>query len=167
MSRLDRIREIAERVAASEGMEVVDVELLGRGPRAVLRVFLDKPGGITHGDCQKVSEQVGTILDVEDLMETRYTLEVSSPGLDRKLVKPPDYQRFAGRQVRLVLRTPQAGRRRFQGRLLGLENGKIQVEMEAGGILQFALEEIAEAHLVPELRKKLPQPPPAEIRDLR
>ena len=87
MEQIDRIREIVDRVAAAESLELVDVEIVGRGRNAVLRIFLDKPGGIAIRDCEQVSRQVGAILDVEDLLPGRYTLEVSSPGLDRRLVK--------------------------------------------------------------------------------
>src|SRR6266481_8777104 len=99
---VDRVREIAERVAASSGLEVVDVELRGSGNARMLRVFLDKPGaasgdplaGVTHGDCATFSREFGTILDVEDAMPGgSYTLEVSSPGLDRKLTRPADFER--------------------------------------------------------------------------
>lgn len=150
MERVERIREIAQRVATSEGMELVDVEYLGRGPGAVLRIFLDKPGGITVGDCQAVSQQVGTILDVEDVIEGSYTLEVSSPGLDRKLLKPSDYQRFAGRLVKVVLRGPRQGPRRFQGRLLGMEEERVQVDTGEGQVVQFGYDEIEKANLVVE-----------------
>src|SRR5689334_12769405 len=125
MSGLERIREIAGRVAASEGIELVDVELHGRGRGSVVRIYLDKPGGITLEDCQMVSRQVGTILDVEDVIAARYTLEVSSPGLDRRLTKPDDFQRFAGQQVKLLLRDTVGSRRPLQGRLRGLEEGKV------------------------------------------
>jgi ribosome maturation factor RimP len=163
---LDRIREIAERVANSEGIELVDVELHGgRGPGAVLRIYLDKLAGITLQDCQTVSRQVGTILDVEDVMGARYTLEVSSPGLDRRLVKPADFQRFAGQQVKLLLRNTTAGRRQFQGRLLGWEEGKVKVEVDSEGMVETPVEEIEKANLVPEVGKigKL-QPKPGRAR---
>jgi len=150
MEQLERIREIAERVANSEGMELVDVEFLGRGPRAVVRIFLDKPGGITVRDCQIVSQQVGTILDVEDFIQRSYTLEVSSPGLDRKLLKPSDYQHFAGRLVKLVLRGPSQGPRRFQGRLLGMEEDKVRVDTGNGQVVQFDYDDIEKANLVVE-----------------
>ena len=163
----DRIREIAERVATSEGVELVDVELHGRGPGAVLRIFLDKPGGITHQDCQTVSRQVGTILDVEDIMGGRYTLEVSSPGLDRRLVKPADFQRFAGQQVKLLFRDMASGRRHLQGRLIGCEDGQVKVETQSEGMVGIPVEEIEKANLVPEIGKigKLkPKPGRANLR---
>ena len=159
---MERVREIAERVAASEGFELVDVELHGRGPGAVLRIFLDKPGGISLEDCQTVSRQLGTLLDVEELMTARYTLEVSSPGLDRKLIKPSDYERFAGRKVKLLLRNSEAGRRRLQGLLLGLEEGRVKVQVESGAALQIAVEQIEKAKLVPEFGKKFGQHPESD-----
>ncbi len=165
MERLERIREIAERVATSEGLELVDVEFFPRGSRPTLRIFLDKPAGITHRDCQAVSEQVGAILDVEDLIARSYTLEVSSPGLDRKLVKPSDYQRFAGRPVRLVLKAPREGRRRFGGRLLGMENETLQVELEDGQVIRLDYREIEKANLVVEFGGAGRTGPPGRRRD--
>jgi ribosome maturation factor RimP len=124
----------------------------------VLRIYLDKSGGITHQDCQTVSRQVGTILDVEDVMPGRYTLEVSSPGLDRRLSKPDDFQRFAGQQVKLLLREPSGSRRQLQGRLRGFDEGKVQVEADAAGLVCIPLEQVEKANLVPEIGKigKLP-----------
>jgi ribosome maturation factor RimP len=150
MAQLDRVREIAERVATSEGMELVDLEFVGRGPGAVLRIFLDKPGGVTIKDCQIVSEQVGTILDVEDVIDQSYTLEVSSPGLDRKLLKPADYQRFAGKLVNVRLKQQSERGRRIQGRLLGLQNDKIQIDTGDGQAFELAFDEIEKANLVVE-----------------
>ena len=150
MSQLDRIREIADRIAVAEGMELVDVEFVGRGPNAILRIFLDKPGGITLGDCERFSRQVGAVLDVEDFIPTRYRLEVSSPGLDRRLLKPADFERFAGRQIKLVLKTPRDGRQRFHGRLLGIQEGRIQLEEENGQRIGFDHAEIQKANVVVE-----------------
>ena len=94
---MDKIREIAERVAQSSGLELVDLELLGGGKARMLRVYIDKPGGVTHEDCANFSREAGTIFDVEDAVPgSQYTLEVSSPGLDRKLSKPEDFERFVG-----------------------------------------------------------------------
>ena len=152
---MDQVREIAGRVAASEGVELVDVELHGRGPGAVLRIFLDKPGGISIEDCQTVSRQVGTLLDVEGVMTARYTLEVSSPGLDRKLIKPSDYDRFAGRKVKLLLRNSEGGRRSLLGVLIGCDDGKVRIEDESGATLAIAFDEIEKANLVPEFGKEL------------
>src|SRR5260370_13998120 len=92
-----KIEEIAQQVAQSEGLELVEVEVKGGGNSRFVRIAIDKPEGVTHGDCELVSQQVGTILDVEDLVPGHYTLEVSSPGLERKLLKPPHYERLQRR----------------------------------------------------------------------
>ena len=144
------IYKIAERVTSSKGLEVVDVELRG-GPRnGVLRIFIDSPEGITHMDCEEVSREIGPILDVEDLMPGPYRLEVSSPGLDRKLMKQSDYERFAGKKARIKLRHPMEGRKQFTGRLRGCIEGAVTVE-SAGNLMQFRLEDIQQARLVVEL----------------
>lgn len=144
----ERVREIAERVAASEGLEVVDVELRGKGPRSLLRIFIDKPGGITHGDCEVISRQVGAILDVEDVIPFSYTLEVSSPGLERRLTRPADFTRFAGQKVRLLVKEPVEGHRKLLGRLEGLEDGMIALALEQGGRVRVAYDNLERANLV-------------------
>jgi ribosome maturation factor RimP len=134
---VDRIREIAERVAGSSGLEVVEVELRGSGSARMLRVFLDKPGaaagdalaGVTHGDCANFSREFGTILDVEDAVPGgAYTLEVSSPGLDRKLSKPADFERFVGSRVKLTTRQPVNNNRHFEGRLESFRDGRLTLD---------------------------------------
>src|ERR1700757_5398386 len=128
-----KIEEIANRVAQSEGLEVVEVEVKGGGAHRFVRISIDKPEGVTHGDCELVSQQVGTILDVEDVVPGgRYTLEVSSPGVERKLVKPQDYQRFQGKKVKITLREAVDGRRNWEGKLAGYEDGAVALEMEPG-----------------------------------
>ena len=155
---LQRVREIAERVAASHGLELVEVEYRGGGKSRMLRLFIDKPGGVTHDDCAFVSHEVGTILDVEDAVPGgSYLLEVSSPGLDRKLLRAADYERFAGSRIRLMTREPIAGTRHFEGTLHGLRDGRITVEV--GGsrkqqtpprTLEIELANVERANLVPE-----------------
>ena len=104
---VEKIQAIAERVAASEGLEVVEVQLLGGGGTRVLRMFIDKPEGVSHADCELMSQQVGTILDVEDIIPGgKYTLEVSSPGVERKLTKAKDFERFTGHKIKVPLREP-------------------------------------------------------------
>jgi ribosome maturation factor RimP len=147
----ERVSAIAERVAASEGMEIVEVEC-GGGPRhRVVRVFIDKPGGISHGDCEVISRQLGPILDVEDLVPGSYTLEVSSPGLDRKLLRPSDYERFAGRKARVELREAVEGRHQFSGRLRGYQDGDILLETAPEVVLRFRFEDVVKARLVIEV----------------
>jgi ribosome maturation factor RimP len=134
---LDRVREIAERVAASSGLEVVEVEFRGSGKARMLRVFLDKPGaasgdplaGVTHGDCANFSREFGTILDVEDAIPDSYTLEVSSPGLDRKLTKAADFERFTGSRVKLMTRNPVNNNRYFEGRLESFREGLLTLDL--------------------------------------
>ena len=143
-----KIEEIAQRVAQPEGLEVVEVEVKGGGNQRLVRISIDKPAGVTHGDCELVSQQVGTILDVEDVVPGgRYTLEVSSPGVERKLLKPKDYQRFQGKKARITLREPRDGRRHWEGTLAGLDDGSIALETEAGATIRFPLDAIQKANL--------------------
>ncbi len=150
MADLDEIRQIAERVASSEGLTLVDVELKGGRMNALLRIYIDKAGGVTHGDCQRVSEQMSAILDVEDPFPGSYVLEVSSPGLDRKLVKPNDYTHFVGRRARLVLREPVENQKVFEGRLAGLESGRVRLDLGDAGLKELELSNISSARLLVE-----------------
>ena len=162
---VDRIREIADRVVSSSGLELVDVDLRGGGKSRMLRIFIDKPGGVTHEDCANVSREVGTILDVEDAVPGgSYLLEVSSPGLDRKLSRPGDFERFAGNRIRLTTRDLVNGSRHFEGKLEGIHDGRITVTVgsserrvkakkpsaELEQRIEVALSNIEKANLVPE-----------------
>jgi ribosome maturation factor RimP len=143
-----KIEEIANRVAVSEGMEIVEVEVKGGGASRFVRISIDKPEGVTHGDCELVSQQVGTILDVEDVVPGgRYTLEVSSPGVERKLLKLHDYTRFQGKKAKVTLREPVDGRRSWEGTLAGIEDGLIRLDVEGGNPLRFPFEQVQKAHL--------------------
>jgi ribosome maturation factor RimP len=143
-----KIAEIAQRVADSEGLELVEVEVKGGGASRFVRVSIDKPDGVTHADCESVSQQVGTILDVEDVVPGgRYTLEVSSPGVERKLIKPEDYQRFQGKKIKLTLRDAVEGRRNWEGMLAGLENGDVALETEPGKTVRFPYVQVKKANL--------------------
>jgi ribosome maturation factor RimP len=142
-----KVEEIAQRVGASDGIEVVEVEFKGSGSNHLLRISIDKPQGVTHADCELISQQVGTILDVEDVVPGHYTLEVSSPGVERKLLKPDDYIRFQGKKAKIVLREPVGDRRHWEGRLAGLENGTVSLEVDAGRVLEFPLNQVERANL--------------------
>jgi ribosome maturation factor RimP len=130
---LDKIREIAGRVAATHGLELVEAELRGGGKARALRITIDKPEGVTHEDCANVSREVSVILDVEDAIPGgAYTLEVSSPGLDRKLFRAEDYIRFCGSRVKLMTRQPVEGSRSFEGRLQSFADGRLTLEVTPG-----------------------------------
>ena len=145
---VEKVRQVAERVGGSEGVEIVDVELLGGGGSRVLRIFIDKPGGVTHTDCETVSRQVGTILDVEDVVPGgRYTLEISSPGLERKLSRPADFERFLGQKARIVLREPVENQRRWEGTLAAFSDGVITLEPAPGKALRIGLQQVEKANL--------------------
>ena len=148
---LNKIREIAERVVASEGLTLVDVECKGGRANSLLRIYIDKPQGVSHADCQLVSEQLSAILDVEDPYPARYVLEVSSQGLDRKLVKPSDFLHFAGRRARLVLREAVGQEKVFEGRLAGFENGRVRLDLGESRLAEFDLANISKARLVMEV----------------
>jgi ribosome maturation factor RimP len=135
---IDRVRQIAERVASSSGLELLELEFRGNGPARILRVFLDKPGaaagdplaGVTHGDCANFSREFGTILDVEDAIPgSSYTLEVSSPGLDRKLTKPADFERFTGSRMKVMTKNPVKNSRYFEGRLESFRDGLLTLDL--------------------------------------
>ena len=146
---LERIREAAERVACSLGLDVVDVEWKV-GKQRFLRVYIDKPEGISHKDCEAVSHQLGVMLDVEDLVPgPHYILEVSSPGLDRKLTKPAEFERFAGRLARISTIEPVENQKFFEGRLAGVAGGKVQIEVQ-GRVIAVPMEGIRKANLVVE-----------------
>jgi ribosome maturation factor RimP len=159
---IDIIREIADRVAASSGLEVVEVELRGGGKARMLRIVIDKPAGVTHEDCANLSREVGTILDVEDAISGAYTLEVSSPGLDRKLIRPADYERFTGSRVKLTTQQPVNGNRHFEGRLESFKQGRLTLDLSAARKkrrpeqasaekLEIDLANVEKANLVPEI----------------
>ena len=157
------MREIAERVALSSGLEVVEVELRGGGKARMLRVVIDKPAGVTHEDCANLSREMSTILDVQDVVAgSSYLLEVSSPGLDRKLLRAADYERFTGSRVKLTTRNPVAGNRHFEGRLESFENGRLTLDLsaarkkfrpvsDAAQKLDIELANVEKANLVPEI----------------
>ncbi|PYV64243.1 MAG: ribosome maturation factor [Acidobacteria bacterium] len=160
---LDQVHAITERVAASLGVEVVELELRGGGKARMLRIFIDKPNGVTHEDCANLSREVSTILDVEDAVPGgSYVLEVSSPGLDRKLVRPEDFERFQGSLIKLTTKEPVNGNRHFEGRLEQFAAGRLTLDLappkkkarpgtEAPQKLEIELANLEKANLVPEI----------------
>jgi ribosome maturation factor RimP len=142
-----RVREITRRAAEERGLELVHVEFAG-GPRSpVVRIFIDKPGGVTHGDCSEVSTHVGTVLDVEDFIPGTYTLEVSSPGLERGLYHAGDFERFAGKMAKMRTRGAINGQRNFRGRIAGVEGQDVLFDDKTSGRVRVPHSEIAKANL--------------------
>ncbi|MGI8732816.1 MAG: ribosome maturation factor RimP [Pyrinomonadaceae bacterium] len=142
-----RVQAIAEQVAIDQGVELVHAEVAGPENKPIVRIFIDKPAGVTHQDCSAVSLHLGTILDVEDFIHSAYTLEVSSPGLDRGLYKRADYERFAGSQAKLKTKRPIGNQRNFRGRLVGLDGDEVIFDDKTNGTVRIALDAIAKANL--------------------
>jgi len=128
-------------------MELVELEVKGNLNSRIVRIYIDKPSGISHEDCQVISDQVGTVLDIEDLIPGSYTLEVSSPGLTRRLTKESDFHRFRGRLVKIQTKLPIDGMKTLRGILLGLEGGTVTVELKKAELVKIPLGSIAKANL--------------------
>jgi ribosome maturation factor RimP len=146
-----KISELAEQIAASMGMELVLVEVKGGGNRSVVRTFIDQPGGITLDDCERFSRRLSVSLDVEDWIPSSYTLEVSSPGIDRPLVKESDFERFCGENAAVQTRMPMDGRKKFKGRIADVTEGRLNLEITPGHIVKIALMDIEKANLIGDL----------------
>jgi ribosome maturation factor RimP len=149
---IDRIKEIALPLLDSLGMELVELEYRKEGHGMVLRLYIDKPGGIMLDDCAAVSRELSELLDVEEVIDGNYNLEVSSPGLNRPLTKPADYERYAGRLVKIrtfEMLADDAGNRRktFLGELVGLADGIVSLKLVEGQSAAVPLDKIAKAHL--------------------
>jgi ribosome maturation factor RimP len=144
-----RIIEIAERVGKSNGIEIVEVDFLGGGASRMLRIYIDKPAGVTHADCELISAQVGNILDAEDVIpgEAGYTLEVSSPGVERKLTKPADYERFAGKKAKVVLVEAIDNQKHWEGTIRSLNGNVVTLEPSEGTLVEIPLDKVRRANL--------------------
>lgn len=162
--QIEKLREIAERIGRSNGVEVVELEMRGGGKSRTLRVFIDKPEGVTHEDCASFSHEFSTILDVEDVVPGgEYLLEVSSPGLDRKLFRPADFERFQGSLVKLSTHEPINGNRHFEGRIEQFANDRLTLDLaavkqrkkkgapEQSAKIEIDLANVEKANLVPEI----------------
>lgn len=146
--KASRAWQVVEPVVEAMGYEFVGAEYVQQDRRNTLRIYIDRPDGITLDDCSAVSHQVSGVLDVEDPIAETYDLEVSSPGLDRPLFKAGDFGRFAGQTVKIRLAVPQDGRRNFRGVLLGLEDDKVRVEVDKQ-IFELPFGHIERAKVVP------------------
>jgi ribosome maturation factor RimP len=150
----ERVRAIAERVTIDHGLELVHAEVAGPENKPIVRIFIDKPAGVTHEDCSEVSFHVGTILDVEDFIHASYTLEVSSPGLERGLYKRADYERFTGSNAKLRTRRAINGQRNFRGELLGIEGDEVLFEDRTNGLVRIPFDAIAKANLEVDMEQE-------------
>jgi ribosome maturation factor RimP len=144
----ERLLEILTPAVAAMGYELADLDA-HFGRRGLLRLYIDREGGVTLDDCQRVSEQIGAVLDVEDPLPGAYVLEVSSPGFDRRLRTRAHFERFIGEQARIELRDALGGRRNFLGKLAGVEGDEVLLEMD-GETWRLPLDEIAVARLAPQ-----------------
>jgi ribosome maturation factor RimP len=141
------IREHMAAVAAEEGLELLAVEVVGSGPKTVLRLVVDGPNGVSLDQCASVSRQTSVMLDVEDPFSHRYTLEVSSPGLDRKLYSAADYEKFAGRRVKIRMQPSYREHRTAVGELLGIDATMVRLRDDSGTELRLPLDEVFETRL--------------------
>jgi ribosome maturation factor RimP len=142
------IRRILDPILGSMDLSLWDMDFQKQGPKWLLRIYIDREtGGVTLGDCETVSRDVGAVLDVEDVIPHAYTLEVSSPGLDRTLSKPEHFARFAGSTVKIKTYQAIEGQKVFRGKLLGTDEGGVKVELEKGTVLEIPLSNVAKASM--------------------
>ncbi|MCK9419482.1 MAG: ribosome maturation factor RimP [Nitrospirae bacterium] len=145
---VEQVRQLLDPILESMGLSLWDLEFHKQGPQWLLRIFIDREsGGVTLIDCETVSRDLSAALDVEDIIAHAYTLEVSSPGLDRLLSKPAHFIRFTGSMVRIKTYQPINGQKVIRGRLLGLVEGTVKVELEEGTVLDIPMTGITKASL--------------------
>lgn len=142
----ERLYTLIEGVVVGEGFELVHCEFSRSGKQSVLRVYIDRPGGVTHDHCTHISRHLSTLLDVEDIISHQYLLEVSSPGVNRGLYKEVDYERFAGERLKLKTSEPVEGRRNFKGKLLGIKDGIVTIA-DSKGEIQIPYRKIHSANI--------------------
>ena len=163
MARNSELTELLEPVVSAQGCELWGLEYHGNGRhRSLLRLYIEKSDGVTLTDCERVSRQVSSVLDVEDPIQGEYTLEVSSPGMDRPLYKVEHYQQFVGERVKVKLRVPFEGRRQFSGILNGVENDEVKVLIDEEEYL-LPIEAIEKANLVPSFADNRPGKPERKV----
>ena len=153
-SIIERVRRIAERVAAESGVELVHVDIAGTKRDAVVRIYIDKEGGVTLEDCSIVSRGVEIVLDEEDFIPSRYVLEVSSPGIERELYSLSDFEKFSGQLAKVKTKEARDGQKTFVGNLIGVDGDQITIEDRTKGIVKFSYEDIDKANLKIDLSKE-------------
>ena len=142
-----RAEPLLANMIEAQGLELLHIEFQPRGAGSILRIYIDKPGGVNLADCQRVSRNVGVLLEVEDMISHKYTLEVSSPGIERPLFSARDYRRFAGSEIQLVTACTIDERRKFRGTLLGLDDELVSIECQ-DGIHSIPFKHVKQANLV-------------------
>jgi len=151
----ERIREIARRAATEKDLEFVHAQIVGANKNLTIRIFIDKEGGVTHGDCSLVSRELDRILDAEDFIPGNYLLEVSSPGLERELYSIKDFEKFAGSLAKVKTNQPIDGQKNFRGRIGGIENDEIIFEDKTKGTVRFPFAAVVKANLEIDLEEEL------------
>lgn len=151
----EKIRETAARVAEENNLELVQAEVGGSGKKLTVRVFIDKPGGVTHDDCTAVSRSLEKIFDAEDFIPAAYLLEVSSPGLERELYSLQDFKKFTGSLAKVKLNSPIDGQKNFRGRIAAVEDEEIVFEDKTRGAARFPYGAVAKANLEIDLEEEL------------
>src|SRR4051794_14818062 len=137
---IGKLTETGEDAARNTGIEIVEIQVRGAGKSRLLRVYIDKPGGVTHSDCEMISQKMSQLLDQQDIMpEESYTLEVSSLGLDRKLSSQRDFQRIIGHTVSLTFREASEGSKHLEGKLLRVDDNKLGIELRSGEVREVSL----------------------------
>ena len=151
----ERIREVAARVAQEKNLELVHAQIVGASKSLTVRVFIDKPGGVTHEDCSSFSREFETVLDAEDFIPAAYLLEVSSPGLERELYSLKDFEKFVGNLAKVKTSQTIDGQKNFRGRIAGIESDEIVFEDKTRGTVRFPYSAVAKANLEIDLEKEL------------
>jgi ribosome maturation factor RimP len=145
---IERLTKLGEQAAAGTAIEIAEVELRGAGKARLLRVYIDKPGGVTHGDCELISQKLSRLLDEQNAVPgDSYTLEVSSPGVERKLTKPRDFERAVGQKIRVTIREPIEGQTHLEGRLAEFAGQTLEVELSTGRRVKIPLGDVQKAKL--------------------
>ncbi|VAX13392.1 Bacterial ribosome SSU maturation protein RimP [hydrothermal vent metagenome] len=147
----EKLARLVASAVEALGLELVGVEYFAQGAHSVLRVYIDSELGVTLDDCSRVSHQLSGVLEVEDPIRGKFNLEVSSPGLDRPLFTLAHFERFVGQGVKLRLRQPLNGQRKFKGVIAAVEDGHIQITLDDSQTLELEIDEIEKANLIPEL----------------
>jgi ribosome maturation factor RimP len=151
----ERIRAIAEQTAEKHGLELVNIEAVGFGKNKAIRIFIDKPAGITHEDCSVVSSEIGEMLDAQDFISDEYILEVSSPGLERELYSLKDFEKFAGSLAKVKTNTAINGQKSFRGRITKVEGEEIYFDDKTNGNLSFPYNAVGKANLEIDIEEEL------------